>query len=172
MSIGLMVLVVGPPLILAWLLTWPPTGGPESADAVVVLSGPSARLDRGLDLVRAGVAPTIVISNGNRPGWARGNALCGSPQDFEVICFRPRPQTTAGEARAIVHLADEEGWQQLAVVTSPSHITRARMLIRQCTDRPVAMVTHDIDLQDRLRPAALVRETLGLLAGLTVARAC
>lgn len=172
MSVCLLTMVVGPPLVLVWLLTWPPTGVPESADAVAVLSGPSARLDRGLELVEADVAPSIVISNGNRPDWPRGNVLCGTPQDFEVICFRPRPQTTAAEARAIVHMADKEGWEQLAVVTSPSHITRSRVLIGQCTDRPVAMVTHDVDLQERLRPASLVREALGLLAGLTVARAC
>lgn len=167
---GLAVLGVAA-LVLSWF-AWPPTQPGSPTDAVVVLSGPSARLDRGLAVVESGLAPTIVISNGDQPGWARGNALCDDPQAFEVICFRPRPQTTAGEARAIARLAELEGWEHVTLVTSPSHVIRARVLVEQCIATPVAMVTHDVDLEDRLRPTSLARETLGLLAGLTVARAC
>ena len=49
----------------ARLFVWPPTDPVEQADAVVVLAGGHGeRLERGLDLVRNGVAPTLVLSFG------------------------------------------------------------------------------------------------------------
>ncbi len=154
------------------LFSWPMTDSREATDAVVVLAGASARLDVGLALVGEGLAPTLVISNGEQHGWARGNALCAEPQAFEVLCFRPQPQTTAGEAEAIALLAEEQGWDAFTVVTSPTHVTRARLLVEQCTSTPVSVVAHDASLGDRLSPAQLARETLALIAATTFAKAC
>lgn len=165
-------LSAGGVVALLWLLTWPPTAVPDRSDAVVVLSGPSARLDRGIELVEQGIAPTLVVSNGERPGWSRGNELCAGTAPFDVLCFRPRPQRTVGEARAIAAMVAEHGWQHVTVVTSPSHVARSRVLVEQCTHATVAMATHDTELADRLRPATLLREAVALVASATVDRAC
>jgi hypothetical protein len=112
----------------ARLFVWPHTDRIEHADAVVVLAGGDGeRLDRGLDLVHQGVAPTLVLSFGP-PG------LCDGGEAFDVVCFTPSPETTRGEARAIGDLARAHGWSRLLLVTSTPHVTRARMLVDRCYD--------------------------------------
>ncbi|MFI5046905.1 MAG: YdcF family protein, partial [Acidimicrobiia bacterium] len=97
----LVALVLLPVLALAGLVAtarlfvWPETDRIERADAVVVLAGGDGeRLDRGLQLMRDGVAPTLVLSFGP-------NRLCSGGQPFAVVCFAPSPETTRGEAEAI-----------------------------------------------------------------------
>lgn len=117
----------------ARLFLWPKTDSPARADAVVVLAGGQGeRLTKALELVRAGTAPTLVIANGDDPKWLEANHLCSSAASFEVICFRPDPDNTRGEARALGSLAETRGWQSLAVVTSTYHVTRARVLVERC----------------------------------------
>jgi uncharacterized SAM-binding protein YcdF (DUF218 family) len=108
------------------LFVWPATDHVGRADAVVVLAGGDGeRLDRGLELVRQGVAPTLALSFGP-PGLCRGG------QPFEVVCFTPSPQTTRGEAESIGELARAHGWSRIVVVTSTPHVTRARLLVGRC----------------------------------------
>ena len=126
----------------AILFVRPRADEPRRADAVVVLSGVrKARLVKGLELVRRGVAPTLVISDGRAPGWAEGNRLCDGGTKFRVVCFRPRPYSTHGEATDVARLARARGWRSLVVVTSRYHLTRARLLFRRCLDGSVSAVS-------------------------------
>jgi uncharacterized SAM-binding protein YcdF (DUF218 family) len=129
----------------AILFVWPREEEPRSADAVVVLSGVrKARLAKGLELVRSGVAPTLVISDGRAPGWPEANRLCdGGASRFRVVCFRPDPYSTHGEAADIARLARARGWRSLVVVTSRYHVTRARLLFRRCVGGPVSGAAAD-----------------------------
>jgi uncharacterized SAM-binding protein YcdF (DUF218 family) len=129
----LAVVSVGLVAATAMLLLWPRTDPPGRADAVVVLAGGQGeRLARALELVRAGAAPALVISNGDDPQWPEANRLCNGSSTFEVVCFRPHPDSTRGEARAIAALASSRRWQSLVVVTSTYHVTRARLLLTRC----------------------------------------
>ena len=108
------------------LFVFPASSTPAHADAVVVLAGGDGeRLDTGLELVRDGVAPNLVVSTGP-------DELCGTQHDFAVYCFLPDPDDTRGEAEAIGRIADREGWQHLVLVTSDYHATRARILVERC----------------------------------------
>ncbi len=118
-----------------------------------------------------GLATTLVVSNGAQHGWDRGNRLCEDPQPYDVVCFVPRPQSTAGEARAIGELMRSHGWEDVVVVTSPSHVTRARVLVEQCAEG-VSVVSTARPLLERLRPSDLIRESFALGAAVTIARAC
>ena len=125
------------------LIFLPTEDDPGKADAVVVLSGSKhERLDRGLELVRAGVAPTLVISGGFDPRQERANRLCrkGEEDGVRVLCFTPDPDSTRGEARKVGELTDRYGWKRVLLVTSTFHVTRARMLFDRCVDADVDAV--------------------------------
>ena len=118
-------LLLGLAVPTARYVVWPETDPPARADAVVVLAGGDERLPAALGLMDRRVAPVLVVSRGHPD-------VCGSEARYEVVCFRPEPDRTQGEARAAAHLADERRWRSLVVVTSRYHATRARMLFRRC----------------------------------------
>jgi uncharacterized SAM-binding protein YcdF (DUF218 family) len=110
------------------------------ADAVIVLAGEKRRLPIALELVERGVAPVLVISDGLDPRWTQANRLCrfGDPQ--KIVCVRPEPYSTRGEAQLAARLAREHGWDSLVVVTSRFHLFRARRLFERCFDGRLALV--------------------------------
>src|SRR5437867_1044306 len=76
-----------------YLFAVPRLDHPTHTDAVIVLAGDrTPRLDRGLELIRQGVARTLVISDGHDPRWHLANRLCDhGGNGFRVICFLPKP---------------------------------------------------------------------------------
>lgn len=163
-------------LVVIWLaatarlFVWPPTDEVHRADAVIMLPGESTRLPRALQLVEGGVSSTLVISTGPNDAMEEAGLTCGRNGHLEVLCFQPQPATTSGEARGISRLADEHGWNRIAVVTSRYHITRAAVLIRQCFDGELRMVAARSPLGPML--GGMAPEWPSLIAAYTVDRAC
>jgi uncharacterized SAM-binding protein YcdF (DUF218 family) len=171
--LGLAALVVAAWLVLcAFLFVWPDDDDPRQADAIVVLAGGrKARLEKALELVERNVSNTLVISDGEAPGWPEANRLCdGERQELEVVCFRPDPYSTWGEARGVTRLAGRHGWNSLAVVTSTFHVYRAGKLFERCFPGRVETVAAGQSLL--YLPRALLWETGKLAAALTVRRDC
>lgn len=102
------------------------------SDAVMVLAGEKRRLSVALELVERGVAPVLVISDGFDPRWTRANRLCRFGDPARIVCVRPEPFSTRGEARLAFRLARQRGWDSLVVVTSRFHLFRARTLFERC----------------------------------------
>jgi uncharacterized SAM-binding protein YcdF (DUF218 family) len=148
----------------------PAEQNPRHADAVVVLSGDHLRLGKALELMTRRVAPTLVISDGRARGWRQANRLCRGRARFRVVCFRPDPYSTRGEARAIARMAATRGWRSVLVVTSTYHVTRARLLFDRCVHGrvPVTGSTY----RRSLIPLELVLEPAKLVYALVVARGC
>lgn len=142
------------------------------ADAVVVLSGDRGdRLALGRRLVREGVAPVLVLAG--EPDFAEADRLCQAEVPFEVVCLRPRPDSTRAEARAAADLATRRGWDSLVVATSEAHVSRTRLLFERCVEGNVAVVgtsTRYEDLRTRIR--VIAHEWLGFLHASTAARQC
>jgi uncharacterized SAM-binding protein YcdF (DUF218 family) len=166
-------------LVVAWiaatvrLIFVPTEDAPGKADAVVVLSGSKhQRLDRGLELMREGVAPTLVISGGYDPRQPRASQLCraGHNDGFRVLCFTPDPDSTQGEAEEVGRLAAEHRWRRVLIVTSRFHVTRARMLFDRCLAGDADAV--GVSYPSRDIPTAVVGEWVKLGWALTVARGC
>ena len=155
----------------AKLFVWPVEDSPTRADAVVVLAGSKARLTKALELMRRRIAPTLVISDGLDPDWPAASRLCrrGS-QRFQVVCFRPDPYNTRGEARAVDRMARTRGWQRIVVTTSTFHITRARMIFRRCLNARVQFVAADYPIL-RL-PQFVAAEWVKLVYAKTLKRGC
>lgn len=159
-------------ILSAVLFLFPRQDSPGRADAVVVLAGSRhPRLAKGLELMRKRVAPVLVISDGFDPNWPEANRLCRrrSPK-FRVVCFRPDPYSTRGEAEEVGRLARTRGWHSVVVVTSTFHVTRARMLFNRCVDGRVEAVGASYSLK---RTAKFVlSEWVKLGYALTLGRRC
>lgn len=143
-------------------------------DVVVVLAGGEGeRLRTALELLDAGVTDTLAISNGTRHGWARANELCDDGGSTTVICFQPRPGSTAGEARTVAELARTHGWQHVTVVTSTYHVLRSRVAFGQCLDTDLALVPAGFGPRGlAYNSQSVLREMVALPAMVTVKRAC
>ncbi|MDQ4068157.1 MAG: YdcF family protein [Actinomycetota bacterium] len=150
---------------------WPPRDGVKRADAVMVLSGDHGeRLAKGLSLMEEGVAPTLVL-NGT-PDLAQVLELCRGGQPFEVVCLRPDPDSTRAEARAAGRLASERRWDEVVVVTTKYHVTRARLLFSRCIDGKVKMVGATPPYGRRMRAHQVFREWLAVGYSISLARGC
>jgi uncharacterized SAM-binding protein YcdF (DUF218 family) len=113
----------------------------DNADAIIVLGGFGTKpIDEAFDLARAGVADTVVLSDPYDPNTEIARAACAEQHGFEVICFRPSPNTTQGEAREIRSLMHERDWSDVVVVTATYHVTRARIIIERCQSEGVHFV--------------------------------
>jgi uncharacterized SAM-binding protein YcdF (DUF218 family) len=152
---------------------------PEPADAVVVLGGGTGeRLALGLDLVRRGVAPVLVLSDGARRRDERrgaattGRRLAGVPQPFEVLVRVPKPYSTRGEARMVAALGAERGWRRIVVATSDYHAPRTRLWFRRCA-APLGVEVVAARSRWGLRTLrSLAHEAGGFAEALLVARGC
>jgi uncharacterized SAM-binding protein YcdF (DUF218 family) len=112
------------------------------ADAVVVLAGSKTRLPAALELVQGGVAPVLVVFEDRTGRDPERSRLCreglDSP-DVELVCRLAQPFSTRGEARLVARLAEERGWQTLAIVSSRYHLYRAERILDRCIDATLAM---------------------------------
>ncbi len=164
------VLAVAGVTLTAWgvFLLQPRADEPTRADAVVMLAGADdGRHAHARDLVEAGYAPTLLVSNpgGNAERVAR--RLCtgeGRPADAEVVCFSPDPRTTWGEASAVAAIAHARGWERILVVTNRPHTLRAGSWMRAKTGLDVRMTP--IERVDwPMLPVHLVWEIAGFAKG-------
>ena len=173
-ALGLLLLglALGWTIAAAALFVWPPRHAAARADAVVVLAGGRGpRLAKGVELVRRGVAPVLVVSDGWSPTWPEANRLCaGRPAPVAVACFHPAPYSTRGEAEAFARLADSRGWRSVVVVSSRYHLLRARMLFERCYDGKVETAASDGTLLGRILATPI--ETVKLGYALLVKRGC
>jgi uncharacterized SAM-binding protein YcdF (DUF218 family) len=155
----------------ARLFVWPATDPPKRVDALLVFAGKRERLAEGVRLLRAGVAPVLVISDGGRPRSRAGRTCRNPPPDLEVVCVTPVRSSTAAEAAAFAELAERQGWRSVALVTSTYHVRRASLLLDRCYDGRIATVA-----APRRGGAGLVADVLhewaGLAAAATVQRGC
>jgi uncharacterized SAM-binding protein YcdF (DUF218 family) len=158
-----------------YLFVWPRQGHPRRAAAIIVLAGDAEhRFPRALELARAGVAPVLVVSDGARSSWAPARNLCAHPggHGFRVICFRPAPYSTRGEARGALALAERYRWRSLLVVTSTYHLFRARMLFKRCLDGHARVYATGTSGSLAWLPLNMASETIKLGQVSTTRRGC
>jgi len=165
-------LALGWAIAAAVIFVWPPRISAGRADAAVVLAGGRGpRLAEGLALVRKGVAPVLVISDGWSPTWPEANRLCaGRSAPVPVVCFHPDPYSTRGEAEGFARLAARRGWTSVVVVSSRYHLVRARMLFERCYDGTVSTASSNGTLLSRILAAPI--ETVKLGYALLIKRGC
>ncbi|MBX2856169.1 MAG: YdcF family protein [Rhodobacteraceae bacterium] len=114
-------------------------------DAIVVLSAgvkrdggadikSAARVEVGVDLWRAGVAPQLVFSGGLDPdtqqfyseGMARHARALGAPDN--VLTLETKAISTFENARFTIDILRERGWRRITLVTDDYHLLRSQAL--------------------------------------------
>jgi uncharacterized SAM-binding protein YcdF (DUF218 family) len=104
------------------------------ADAVVVLGGEhDGREHYGVQLAQTVGAHTVLMSNPYAGDDATMQTWCGTHHgEVTVICERPSPSTTRGEAEMARRYGRQFGWNRIVVVTWRYHLPRARLIFSQC----------------------------------------
>ena len=123
----------------------PPLSGPARSDAVVVLAGASdERLPVARDLIESSAAPVLAITRTDTPGNASADRLCRTEvAEVPVVCYSPSQGNSRDEIRALAQVIDEQDWDQVTVVTSRYHATRAYTLLSQCSSADIHMVVSE-----------------------------
>lgn len=130
---------------------------PQKADAIVMLGGAhdinahellrigfieaSDRIMTAIELFRQGRAGTLVLCSAGAGMGTAGNAMEDSEAIAQLIdrwnlrrgkiLRLPIGRNTADEAREIAALATRQGWKQILLVTSASHLRRAEAALRK-----------------------------------------
>jgi uncharacterized SAM-binding protein YcdF (DUF218 family) len=103
------------------------------ADAIVVLTGDVGRTMTGLELLRAGRAPLLLISgvdpSATPADIQRHSGLSDDELDCCVILGR-NATDTIGNAREAGDLVRENGYRSLIIVTSDYHLPRSLLEMR------------------------------------------
>jgi uncharacterized SAM-binding protein YcdF (DUF218 family) len=142
---------------------------PVEADVVVVLGGAGGeRAELGIELADRFEVPLVLSSSASIFGERQGRT-CGE----DAICFEPVPENTAGEAENMARMAEAEGWEHVIVATSSFHTSRSRFLFEQCLgDERISVLGRTAEGRTATNPRLVLRESLGIVAGATFARAC
>ncbi|WP_147105674.1 hypothetical protein [Nesterenkonia populi] len=116
-----------------WWTFWPPQDAPEhvEADALLVLGPHGARMADADKFMDVGLAETLVIATSGE---------CEDEAAYRVVCFRPDPYTTQGEAIFLRDMAEEHDWDSAAVMTVDHHVTRSRLHMNRCFDGDLYMI--------------------------------
>jgi uncharacterized SAM-binding protein YcdF (DUF218 family) len=161
LALAVVFLLVGASGWLAWRVANPRTSDAPIGDAIFVHAGGNGeRLRTAMALYEEGVAPVVVVSNPGGRSSQVPRSLCDSGEP--IVCVTPSTIDTAGEARALASLAEEEGWDQVVVVTSDYHLARATVLDESCTDAVIEPVAAPARRRQPVVTSARVQEMLGL----------
>lgn len=162
-ALALLVLAYG--LGFGWfLLTLPGPGDARQTDAIVVLTGASGRIDRGLALMRAGRARRMLVSGvgpdvgpvslGAHYPRARALLRCCIDLGREAIDTR----SNAEETHEWVH---RHGYRSVRLVTSDWHLRRALLEIGHALGPDVLVIGDGV--RGSRRPVLLFTEYNKLL---------
>lgn len=148
--------------LIAWLLgfIWfagalpqpAPTG--EGTDVIVVLTGGTGRIERGVTLLREGSADRLLVSGvfeQVKPG--EFSAQYGlTPQEMDCcIELGFSALDTRGNARETAEWIRSGGYRSLRLVTSDWHMRRSRNELEQVLPEDVAVVADAVPTEPSLR---------------------
>jgi uncharacterized SAM-binding protein YcdF (DUF218 family) len=145
------------------LFIFPAKNSPAHVDAIVVLAGDDRRLTLGRKLAAEGYASTLLIS-------APGGLCPWRVPNVRVVCFKPVPATTQGEARYAAKAARDNGWKSMIVISSTDQTTRARIRFKRCTDVEIRYVPSALSANEF--PSRIAYEWGALAKALIWQRSC
>jgi uncharacterized SAM-binding protein YcdF (DUF218 family) len=128
------------------------------------------RLLTGLDLLRQGKAPLLVLTGGKvrltaadpAASEARSAATLAAQLGLRPaqMLLLEQPRNTAEEARAVQQLAGQRRWRSVLLVTSATHLPRALATFRRLAEVTVIPVACDFQLPDQSQRGQLTAASL------------
>ena len=112
----------------------PRAAGDERTDTVVVLTGGSGRIERGLEILQRGLAPRMLISGVERTvrPIELAEAYEVSPRLFECCIVLGRESfDTRSNADEVKRWVERRGIRSIRLVTHDLHMPRARYELRK-----------------------------------------
>lgn len=125
------------------------------ANARFDLSDSAERIDEGIRLFHAGIAPLIVLTSGRHPPETEEGdhldryLLEHNVPATNVIHTRLLSHNTDEEAANVQDLLQTNGWHQVTLVTSAFHMPRAMMLFHKAK---VSVIPHPVDFRSYRDP--------------------
>jgi hypothetical protein len=165
--VAVVVIVVALAGATARLFIWPARGMPARVSAIVMLDGPGNALGVAVRLAAEHRAPFLVVSTGSR---ASGDPCPRAVAGVRLLCFKPTPPTTQGEAEFVGRLARKYHWRSVAVVAITPQDSRARLRVERCFTGRTYVVTAPIPLGSW--PYQIAYEWGALLKALVIQRSC
>lgn len=148
-------------VLLAWALgfIWfavalPQPAGDIRTDGAVVLTGAAGRIDRGLEVLRQGWTPTLLVSGVDRDVKPHEFAIeyrIGSLQMACCVTLGFAATDTATNARETADWISGQKLESVRVVTSDWHMRRAVMELRKEVPKTVTIVEDAVPTQPSLR---------------------
>ncbi len=119
--------------------------GPSGPDAIVVLTGGKGRVERGLEFLRNGVSPTLILSGVNEAADLDSIFLDGLyPGERDNIILEKASKSTYENALQVRRLATEKGYSSVVLVTSAYHMKRAYFIFRRVMPDDVRIAPHSV----------------------------
>lgn len=148
----------------------PVEDSPARVDGLLLLvGGDGERLQLATELISEGVADQLVVAAADLDASNTSRRLCEGEFDEAfsqvVVYCLPGENDTRAEARQLAAFASEQGWQHVLVVTSSTHLTRAKQFIGRCFDGRVDGVAATPDAGPAVWFGQLLHEWGGLMEG-------
>ena len=148
-------------VLLAWALGFigfavalPQPADERQTDGVVVLTGGKGRIDRGLEALRQGWAPKLLVSGVDRDVKPHEFAVeyrIGSLQMACCVTLGFAATDTATNARETADWIEGQKLKSVRVVTSDWHMRRAVMELRKEVPKTLTIVEDAVPTQPSLR---------------------
>ncbi|MBN8500901.1 MAG: YdcF family protein [Sphingomonadales bacterium] len=148
-------------LLLAWALgfVWfavalPQPAGEERADGVVVLTGGAGRIDRGLESLRSGWAPRLLVSGVDRevkPHEFAAQYKIGSRQMACCVTLGFAATDTTSNATETAEWISAQRMRSIRLVTSDWHMRRAVLELRRTVPDDVTIIPDAVPTRPSLR---------------------
>lgn len=113
----------------------------ERVDAVYVIGPAEGRIEQARELANRydAEALMVTVTVDTNTGIVYEKNFCELQDGYEVICVKPDPYTTQGEAQQLAANVAERGWGKVAVLTGTTHISRARLWMERYVDVELLM---------------------------------
>ena len=139
----------------AFMLTLPEPIGDARTDAIVVPTGASGRIDRGLALIEGGAAQRMLVT-GTAPGVTRADMVRAFGHARAIACcvdLGGEAVDTRGNGEETARWVREHRYRSLRLVTSDWHARRARLELAQAIGPDVTILVDGVQGEPSLRQA-------------------